>query len=218
MAAAAHANQNVEYEEKKLFTYFLDSINLSSERKKEALGFLENGISLYDLELPDDNWILKKYFLELAILTAWADKKIEDIELEFLRELNAKFGFTESEFENSMLALEAFVLEFWEELDKLQDRQNFDRVSKHFTQRLEKIIEGNKKALYKEVKSRGPLLDLLIKARTEKISAEEVDFIRFELIDSMETLPAFQIISLPRKFLTLKVLMMVLPDDFFRMF
>ena len=216
MAAAAHANRVIEYEERKLFGYFLDSLSLSSERKKEAASLFENGVGLEDISVPDDHWILKKYFLEIAILTTWADKKVEDIELEFLKELNAKFGFGDNEFENSMLALEGFVLDFWEELDKLQDRQNFDRVSKDFTDRLAKIIEVNKRSLFEEVKSRGPLLELLQKAKVNKLEADEVDFIRTELIEAMESLTAFQIISLPRKFLSLKVLMLVLPEDFFK--
>ncbi|MDH5603517.1 MAG: hypothetical protein OEY51_06250 [Cyclobacteriaceae bacterium] len=216
MASAAHANQVIENEERKLFGYFLDSLNLSSDRKKEAVSFLENGIRLEDISVSDDHWILKKYFLELAILTTWADKVIEDIELEFLKELNAKFGFGEHEFESSMLALEGFVLEFWDELELLQDRQNFERVSRHFISRLQKIILDNKLSLFAEVKSRGPLLDLIRKAKVNTISNEEVEFIKSELIESMERLPSFHIISLPRNFLSLKVLMQVLPDDFFK--
>src|SRR5436190_11496971 len=86
MAAAAHANSIVEFEERKLMEYFLQSAQLTPDRKKECQDVFEKGISVEEINLPTNNsWILKKYFLEIAILIIWADKKLEDVEWLFLR-------------------------------------------------------------------------------------------------------------------------------------
>ncbi|HEY5823914.1 MAG TPA: hypothetical protein VIT44_06110, partial [Cyclobacteriaceae bacterium] len=89
IAAAAHANSVVEYEERKLMEYFLQSAGLSPDKKKEAMAIFEKGIeSIEEINLPTNNsWILKKYFLEMAILTIWADKKVENNEQIFLKSL-----------------------------------------------------------------------------------------------------------------------------------
>ncbi|MCX8491503.1 MAG: hypothetical protein ORN54_10590 [Cyclobacteriaceae bacterium] len=114
IAAAAHANEVVEFEERKLLDYFLQSTNLSAKKKKEAISIFEKGIEVEEINLPTNNsWILKKYFLEMAILTIWADKKIDENEHAFLKRLCSHLMFSEDDLENSMMAIEGFVLEHW---------------------------------------------------------------------------------------------------------
>src|SRR6478609_5344706 len=63
MAAAAHANKIVEFEERRLMEYFLQSAQLSPEKRKECQEIFETGISVEDINLPTNNsWLLKKYF------------------------------------------------------------------------------------------------------------------------------------------------------------
>ena len=74
MVAAAHANNIVEIEEKKLFGYLVTSAKLSKERSKEAWSYLEQGLTVDEITLPENNsWLLKKYLLELAALTVIAN-------------------------------------------------------------------------------------------------------------------------------------------------
>src|SRR5882762_4489261 len=59
IAAAAHANHVVEFEERKLMEYFLQSAQLSSDKRKECQDIFENGISVEDINLPTNNsWLL----------------------------------------------------------------------------------------------------------------------------------------------------------------
>ena len=94
LAAAAHANKTIEEEEQGLFDYFLTSSHLNKRQKEEAQKIFRDGVEIEDIDLPTHNsWILKKYFLELAILTVWADRKLEDSEYDFLQRFNASLGF-----------------------------------------------------------------------------------------------------------------------------
>src|SRR6185295_1732434 len=137
MAAAAHANHVVEFEERKLMEYFLQSAQLHPDKKKECQDIFEKGISIEEINLPTNNsWLLKKYFLETAILTIWADKKVEDLELEFLKRLAEAISFTADDLENSMIAIEGFVLEHWEELQNLQEKKSYKEVSDQYIQRM----------------------------------------------------------------------------------
>src|SRR5690606_1352288 len=96
IAAAAHANKVIAPEERRLFEFFLQTTELPAERKKEALRIFAEGIAIQDMNLPTENsWILKKFFLEIAILTIWADKLVEETELEFLKVFCKYFDFTE---------------------------------------------------------------------------------------------------------------------------
>lgn len=216
IAAAAHSDNVVDPEERKLFEYFIQGTDLPNDKKKEALQIFEKGVEIDSINLPSENsWILRKFFLEVAILTTWADRKVEQAEHEFMKEFCTYLGFSEEDLENSMIAIEGFVLEHWEQLEYLQGKQDYNRVSEHFISRVSKVAEKNKSRLLKEIQDSEDILRLLKKARTEELTAEESERIRQELIVVLKTIPTFVIVSLPQRFLTLPMLMKILPKNLF---
>jgi hypothetical protein len=216
IAAAAHANKEVVYEEKKLVEFFIRSTDLSSEKRKEALKIFEAGVDIKQINLPAENsWILKKFFLEMAILTIWADKKFEQAEMDFLKKFALHLGFTDEDLDNSLIAIEGFVLEHWDQLEYLQDKQDYNQVSEQFIKRVAKIAEKNKGRLMKELQQSNDVVNLLKKARSNELTLEEKERMRVELITILRTVPTFVIISLPQKFLTLPILLKILPKNIF---
>ena len=216
IAAASHANKEVVYEEKKLLDFFLHSTDLSSEKRKEALRIFEKGIEIDEIHLPAENsWILKKFFLEMAVLTIWADKRVEQGELDFLKRFSIHLGFGEEDLENSLIAIEGFVLEHWEQLGHLQNKQDYNMVSEQFIKRVARIAEKNKGRLMKELQDNEEMMNLLKKARSNELTLEEKEKMRTELIAILKTVPTFVIISLPQKFLTLPILLKILPRNIF---
>ena len=216
IAASAHSDNFVDPEERKLFEFFIQGTDLQTDKKKEAIQIFEKGVELESINLPAENsWILKKFFLEIAILTAWADKKVEQAEQDFLKQLCGYLGFSDEDLENSMIAIEGFVLEHWEQLEYLQGKQDYNRVSEHFISRVAKVAEKNKSRLLKEIQDSEDVLRLLKKARTEELTPGESEIIRQELIIILKTIPTFVIISLPQRFLTLPMLMKILPKNLF---
>jgi len=216
IAAASHANQQVVYEEKKLLDFFLHSADLSPEKRKEAISIFEKGIDVHEINLPSENsWILKKFFLEIAILTIWADKKVEEIEMDFLKTFALHLSFSDDDLENSLLAIEGFVLENWEQLSHLQNNQDYQQVSEQFIKRIAKIAEKNKSRLMKELHENEQIVALLRKSRSSELTSQEKEVMRIALVQLLKTIPTFSIISLPRKFLSLPVLLKILPKNLF---
>ncbi len=216
IAAAAHSNHSVEFEERKLLDYFLISANLTGEKKRQALEIFERGISVEEINLPTNNsWILKKYFLEMAILTIWADKRVEGNEQSFLVRLCAYMGFSPDDLENSMIAIEGFVLEHWDHLDTLQNKQDYDQVSERFIKRMSDVTASNKNRLIKEVQQNPELMALLRTAKANELNAADKRRMQELLIAALKTIPTFVIISLPHRFLSLPVLLKILPANFF---
>lgn len=214
MAAAAHANAIVEFEERKLMEYFLQSAQLPPDKKKECQDIFEKGISIEEINLPTNNsWILKKYFLEIAILTIWADKKAEDAELLFLRRFADTLSFSEEELENSMVAIEGFVLEHWKDLFHLQDKKNYQQVSDQYIKRMIKITDRNRNRLVRKAKDSEALISLLIQARSHELTDPEKRSLQEQLIVMLKVIPTFDIISLPQRYLTLPILMKILPKN-----
>lgn len=218
IAVAAHANDEIAVEEKKLFDLFLDSTNLPAAKKIEAHKIFEEGIEIESIDLPSENsWILKKFFLEMAILTLWADKKVEQSEQDFLKRFCEYLNFSDEDMENSLIAIEGFVLEHWGQLEYLQDKQDFESVSEQFIKRVARIAEKNQSKLVHGMHGRTEILSLLGKARSNELSPAEMEFMRKELIIILKTIPTFVITSLPNRFLTLPILLKILPKEIFKM-
>lgn len=216
IASAAHANKEVVHEERRLFEFFLQSTDFASDRRKEALKIFEDGIAVEDINLPSENsWILKKFFLEIAILTLWADKKVEQSELDYLKSFCHYLGFSDEDLDNSMVAIEGFILEHWIQLEYLQNKQNYQQVSEQFIKRVARIAERNKGRLIKEMQGNEDVMNLLKKARSNELSLNEKEHMREELIRMLKGIPTFMIIALPQKFLTLPILLKILPKNLF---
>src|SRR5688500_16905440 len=195
IAAASHANKEVEFEEKKLLDFFLHSADLASEKRREAVRIFEKGIEIDEINLPSENsWILKKFFIEIAVLTMWADKRVEDMEMDFLKTFALHLGFNEDDLENSLIAIEGFVLENWEQLSYLQNNHDYQQVSEQFIRRVAKIAEKNKQRLLKELHENHEAMELLKKSRSTELSAEEKEAMRQALVQLLRTIPTFLII------------------------
>jgi len=72
---AARANGEIEEHEEKVFEQLVHSANLSAKEKKAIQKELKQTKGRDDLEIPDVPWLVKRYFLELALLTVITDHK-----------------------------------------------------------------------------------------------------------------------------------------------
>ena len=215
ITSAAHANQTLEFEERKLLEYFLQSAGLSAEKKKEAREIFEKGVEIEGLDLPTNNsWILRKFFLEMAILTIWSDKQVEDEELAFLNRLAKHLNFNSDDLENSLIALEGFVLQHWDELGQLQNKKAFQQVSDQFVKRVKRVVEANRTRLIKDAQENRDLVNLLKKGQSKELSIEDKNLVRDEILTLLKSIPNFTIIALPQRFLTFPVLLKILPNNF----
>lgn len=216
IAAAAHANNIIEKEEKALFRFFLQSAQLTEENERIAMEYLNTDILLKDITFnKDDSWLIKKYILELAILTVWADKQLEETEKQFIDQLATNLGFTKEEQESSLLAIESFVISNWDKVHFLQSRHNILIIKDRFSKRISHILDRNKKALVQEMNESKELMVLLHKMTKENLSDIEKSKVKAQLIDLLKTLPTFVIVALPGTFITLPLLLNVLPKSAF---
>jgi len=216
MAAAAFADGEIDASERKLFEFFVESAELNSIQKKKMMALLDSSPDLKTIEnFDNENWLEKKYLLELAILTVWADRNLELEEEEFLIDLSKKMGFDEVELNASMAAIESFVMNNWLRVHYLQSKQNYLIVSKRLTGRMSKIALKYKHEISNEIKESKELVHLINKSRTSTLTVGEKIKIRQQLIDILKSVPAFVIIALPFSFLTLPILFKILPKSVF---
>ena len=132
-----------------------------------------------------------------------------------MEKFTKKLDLNEDDLENSMLAIEGFVIEHWDELGQLQNKQDLEQVSQKFIERISKVIYKNKSRIAHEISMNGKLKKLLEKSRHKDLDIEEQDSLREELLSILKTIPTFVIVSLPDSFLSLPVLLKILPQSVF---
>ncbi len=216
MALAAFADDSLQKEERALFEFFLHSAGLSPEKQIEARQLLNSRVQISDIHIPPvESWILRKYLLEMAILITWADKDMSAKEQEMIDGLGLKLGFTTEDASSSILAVESFVLANWEGMHYLLGKHNMERVGNRFVRRLKSFINKNKDYVVQEVKESKELVTLLGKSRRTTLTESEKRVVNKQLMDILKTIPTFVIIALPFTFITLPIMISLLPPSAF---
>ena len=217
IASAAMADGTVSREEEKLYKYFLKSAHLPAEKEKEAKELLKQGINLDDFQIPqvEGSWLLRKYLIELAALTVWSDKIVTEEENLYLSQLCKKLDFDLKELESSMLAIESFILENWDQIHYFNVKSDYSLVSQQYVSKITQIINQNKDKVLQEINESKELVELLAKSRKEKLTDKEKKIVKAQLIDILKLIPAFIVIALPFTFITLPILLSILPKSAF---
>ncbi len=214
IAAAAHSSYSIEKEEKKMFEYFLHSAHLSPGNIKLAKEYFKNGIKIEDIELNQiSSWIIRKFCLEIAILTIWSDRVVTENEKDFIIDLSNKLNFDEIEMESSMIAIESFVLNNADKVFYLGNKQNYQVLSKSLTSKLTKMVKKNKSMIAQEISESKELVELLAKSRNQKLSAEEKKKVKGQLFDILRTIPSFAIFMVPGGSILLPILLKIIPEN-----
>ncbi len=212
IAIVSHADGTIKEEEKKLYKHFLSSAHLPVNLEQECEAFFNTPQSLNDINFEVANsWILKKYILELASLTAWSDGLLDDVEQVQLKKLQQKLHLSDEDFEESLLAAESFILQNRARLHYLKENSQYKEASGIVIRRTKMVMNKFKAKIGQEINESKELVALLNKSRSEQLSKEEKEKVRTQLIDILKTIPIFVIIALPGSFLTLPVLLKILP-------
>lgn len=217
IASAAMADGSVGREEEKLFKYFLKSAHLPAEKEKEAKELLNQGVNLEDFQIPqvEGSWLLKKYIIELATLTVWSDKIVTEEENLYLSQLCKKLDLDPKELESSMLAIESFILENWDQMHYFSKKSDYSLVSQQYVSKISQIVNQNKAKVLQEINESKELVELLAKSRRERLTDKEKKIVKAQLLDILKLIPTFMIIALPFTFITFPILLKILPKSAF---
>jgi len=214
IVAAAHANEIVELSERKMFDVLLKSAQLSKEREKQAIQFLNEGVLIHEIELPKNNsWLLKKFFLEMAILMVWADREIDEKEWDFLMKLANHLGFFKDDIDKSMIAIEGFLLSHWEQIAGLGEHQSQESIKEDYINRISFLANRNESKILVEINGNESLRRLIDRFMAGDSSLEDEDRLRNSLTDILQKLPSLKTVILPRSIFTLSILFEILPKS-----
>lgn len=213
LASAAHANHIIEMSERKFLDVLLHSAELSRERERKAMQYMIDGIEVEEIELPQNNsWLLKKFYLEIAILMVWADREIDKNEWQFLKRLSTHLGFFADDLDKSMIAIEGFLLSNWAAVS-FNEKQSASNITQKYLEKIAFLAKRNAVKIDEQVAKNEALQRLITRFHEANSTEEDDQRLREWLTDILQSLPSLKSILLPRSVFTLPVLMQVMPES-----
>jgi len=212
--ATANVDGSWQNEEKKIFQSFLHSAKLPEEKVNYLESIAHMNVDPEDLHLSRaDNKVLIKYIYEIAVMTAGSNKEFDENEEKFLDDLAKILHLDEQESQESLMAVEGFILQHWESVHFLQTKHSFHLVKEQFKKTASKVLSTNKEKISQEVRESKELMQLMTKSATQKLSDEEKAKVKSQLLDILKTIPTIAIFILPLGSLILPLLLKVLPQS-----
>tara|TARA_B100000809_G_C15082086_1_gene509994 strand:- start:98 stop:1378 length:1281 start_codon:yes stop_codon:yes gene_type:complete len=213
IALAANADGQISDEEKGVFKVFLASANLDSDRRVIAESFFDDNKTLNDMDFKFENsWLLKRFILEIAILTIWSDKGVADSEQIFLNDLTIKLGLKEEDKDKSYIAIQSFVLNNQDNALFLKGRNDVELILTGATKRWTKILGRNKDKLADELKQSKELVSLISKSTVRDLNKEEKEQVRSQFYDLAKTIPSLALFMLPGGAIILPIVLKIIPN------
>ncbi|NRA12116.1 MAG: hypothetical protein HRT57_09205 [Crocinitomicaceae bacterium] len=210
---SAYSDGLIEDKEKDLFNLFLASAHLEDEDREKAKERFRNGAELDDFSyFVKGHWLLKRFLLDLAVLTIFSTQETLEEEIEFLEMLCAHLEIEESELEESLRIVENFMLKSKDNVTFLSEASKYDRVYASLTKRWTKVISRNKDNLAKEMRESKELVKLIKKSRNEDLSKEEKAAVKTQFKDLAKSIPALAIFMLPGGAILLPLILKIIPD------
>ena len=172
-----------------------------------------DSIEFSDIKLLKYTEILEKlYLLDMAQMALWSDEKLEENEIDFLKNINADLGLEATILDKSINDINFFINQYKAEIPFF----NFSNPIKHFydqaNKNVTKLIIRNKDRLTKEIKESGELMQLLAKSTTKDLSKDEKKKVKKQLLDVCKTIPSLTIFLLPGGGLLLPILIKFIPQ------
>jgi hypothetical protein len=204
IAAAAHSDQKIQLGERVLQHHFQKSSHFftSLEQAKIKKIFRE-GVDLENLRLPRMNWVVRRYWLDISLMTVFADKEIQEAEEQYLQRLLKKLELNEKDLLESKLALGGFLLRFGKRLPFFNSQKaSIHMMSKALAENMHNIRQATRGEFRETVEMAitfGRLLQhqLGIGKGKKLPSEEEIAQALDQMKDLPKFLPFFSIMFLP---------------------
>ena len=210
---SAYSDGLIEEKEKDLFNVFLASAHLEDEDREKAKERFRNGAKMDDFSFfVKGHWLLKRFLLDIAVLTIFSTQETLEEEIEFLEELCMHLEIEYFELEESLRIVENFMLKSKENVTFLSENSKYDKVYASLTKRWVKVILRNRDKLSNELRESKELVRLIKKSRSGELTQEEKSTVKLQFKDLAKSIPALTIFMLPGGVILLPLILKIIPD------
>ena len=204
VVAAAYADWKLVRQERRLLRQFRRSARLLGRLEKEQIRyFFKRGLALDDIQVPELEWIARRFLMDISLLAVFSDSNIGLQEDSFLRQLALRLQLNENDLLSSKADLGCFIYIHGKELHFYEARkaglmllgqaiyENMINLSQ--AARMEAVETRDMAVVFGKILSKR----LGINGQQELPSEEEIKAAIEQLKDIPKFLPFFSFIFMP---------------------
>lgn len=210
---SSESDGEMEKQERNIYDVFLASADLSDQDKDDVESMLADQKTLTDIpEWVNEHWLLKRFYLDLSILTVLSDDELTSDEMEFLNICHNQFDMTDDELEENIGIIERLIVNSRGEFGFLSNDKSYSKVYNRLLIRWSKIINRNRDKFAEELKESKELIALVKKSSTTELTDKEKKIVKSQFLDIAKTIPSLAIFMLPGGTLVLPIILKIVPD------
>ncbi len=167
----------------------------------------------YDMAIRHVNNVLeRKYIFDIACMTSWSDKTIDEKERLFLYQLGTDLGLDNNSMSESINELNGFFNHYEENIGVLNSQNVIKAFYDNSSRMVSKLLTRNAKRLRREIKESKEVMRLISKSTVKDLSPEEQKQLQEQLLDIFKTIPSLAIFMLPGGALLLPLVIKFIPS------
>ncbi len=184
-----------------LINFFEQSLRYQKEVK---LGYLE-AIALLKTDLD------KQYIFDLACMSTWSDKTIDDKERHFLIQLGKDLKIEQDMVGHSISVMHNFFTKHQKDIVLLGSKNIVKTFYDNSSKMVSKLISRNSKRLQKELSQSKELMFLISQSTIRELTIEEQKQVQEQLLDIFKSIPSLAIFILPGGAILLPLVIKFIP-------
>jgi len=210
-AALIWANDYVDSTEQQVIEKYIEQTKLTEAKQNKLNQRILEPVKIEDIHCSITSVIISSYFVEQLILLSLIDNQEAWQERELIEKISLKLELTSEKLEQLYFTVAEFFSVHNERLEFLKNNAAAQQFQDYMNDKIVKIVKKNVDNIMKEIGETKELSELLLKATTKPLTAEEKQKVQDQLIDVAKSIPALAIFALPGGGILLPILIKVLP-------
>ena len=210
-AALIWADDYVDSTEQQVIEKYIEQTKLTKAKQNKLNQRILEPVKIEDIHCSITSEIISYYFVEQLILLSLIDNQKAWQERELIEKFSLELELTSEKLEQLYFTVAEFFTVHNERLEFLKNNAAVRQFQDYMNDKVVKIVKKNVDNIMKEIGETKELSELLLKATTKPLTAEEKLKVQEQLIDVAKSIPALAIFALPGGGILLPVLIKVLP-------
>jgi len=210
-AALIWANDYVDSTEQQVIEKYIEQTKLTEAKQNKLNQRILEPVKIEDIHCSITSVIISSYFVEQLILLSLIDNQEAWQERELIEKISLKLELTSEKLEQLYFTVAEFFSVHNERLEFLKINAAARQFQDYMNDKVVKLVKKNVDNIMNEIEETKELSELLLKATTKPLTAEEKQKVQEQLIDVAKSIPALAIFALPGGGILLPVLIKVLP-------
>ena len=210
-AALIWADDYVDSTEQQVIEKYIEQTMLTEAKQNKLKQRILEPVKIEDIHCSITSVIISNYFVEQLILLSLIDNQEAWQERELIEKISLKLELTSEKLEQLYFTVAEFFSVHNERLEFLKNNTAARQFQDYMNDKVVKLVKKNVDNIMNEIGETKELSELLLKATTKPLTAEEKQKVQEQLIDVAKSIPALAIFALPGGGILLPVLIKVLP-------